>query len=157
MMPQQPFDNDTYFQLLGSDPVAAHDYIDQYRYQHQNPIGVITEAVNSTLAQKEAAIAEQFLRNHDDFPAGDPDAAKAMRERVQQLVSQGLRFNETTMEYAYFTLVKDGTLAQEPSRSAPSGPDAAPQEPTREQIAAEAEKLSDADLEKLLRQNNMFR
>lgn len=155
-MSEKGFDRDTYFALLGEDPVAAANYIDQVRYNHANPVGAISEAVNSALAQRESAVANEFLQSQSDFPAGNTEAAEAMRQKVSDLVSQGMPFNRDTMDFAYFSLLKSGQIEPESQRSER----ATNQEPTEADIAAEiakAEQMSDKDLKALLDKNGMFR
>jgi hypothetical protein len=147
-MSDEAFDRERYFELLGADPLAAANYVDQFRYQHNNPVGAISQAVNATLAQQQAAVAGQFIKSHPDFPTGDEFAASTLRERVGELVTQGMPFSADLMAFAYYQLQREGKITQEEPEPRATAPDAS---------GAQIESLSDAELKKLLDQHGMFR
>lgn len=158
---QGDFDKDEYYRLLNADPVAANDMYFQYRFkQSPDQFNDNFERYQNTVSSLEQqTMAAQFAAQHaDDFPHS-PEAAKAMRERVEVLSRQGLPVNLTTLNYAYSQLVDEEIIkpvekqddpAPNPSISSSGGRDLGPE-------YSNAETLSNADLEKLMRKSGMMR
>ena len=154
------FDKDEYYRLLNADPVAANDYYFQYRFgrnpeefnaEYQRYGNMVTELEQKTIA---AAFAAQHV---DDFPY-TPEAAATLRQRVQDLNSQGVPFNLETMNYAYSALVSEGKIKPVEKQDEPEpNPSLKGSQVELEPDVAKAESMSNAELEKLMKKHGMFR
>lgn len=110
------FSKETYFQILGEDPMKAQDYLDSYRLGIEKPEDVrqtfndmrtnldhVRQQVDIFTQQ---SVTAAFLAQHPDYPQGDAMAAKALSERVTELMTKdGFPYNPSTVEFAYFQLV----------------------------------------------------
>lgn len=155
------FAKDRYYQLLNEDPIAAQNYLDQYRFGVQDPVAAFNGMRQSVDAIQQQAVAAAFSAIHaDDFPA-TPDAASALTRRTEQLVGQGFRYGIETVNYAYDQLVREGTIKPlEKADEVPNTPNPSLSGATGNAIpddVARAESMSDADLEKMLRARGVLR
>jgi hypothetical protein len=164
---QQPaaFDSARYYELLNEDPIAAQNYVDQWRFGVPDPVGafnaMVQEVSNQRLqidARVGADIATAFIATHPEWPH-TPEAARVMRERVEQLQAQGFPFNVTTADYAYRQLVSEGTI--KPVDLEPEEQIEAPPSLTGGSggtlSLSDPDSMSDRDLETLLRSRGMLR
>lgn len=155
------FQKDRYYQLLNEDPIAAQNYVDQYRFGVQDPVAAFNGMRQSVDAIQQQAVAAAFSAIHaEDFPA-TPEAARELTRRTEQLVNQGFRYGIETVNYAYDQLVKEGTIKPlEQEEDAPNPPNPSLSGASGTAVpddVARAESLSDADLEKLLRSRGVLR
>lgn len=156
------FSNDKYYELLASNPLAANDYYFKHRFGAE-PTEVVSDfqRMRGTVTNMEQqTVAAAFLAAHQDFP-GDAESTKAMRKRTEELTAQGAPFNPETLERAYYQLVNEGVVKpakveqkQETSAN-PSldGSGAAATAPAADAI----ERMSNAELEAMLRKNGMLK
>lgn len=155
------FAKDRYYQLLNDDPLAAQNYLDQYRFGVPDPVAAFNGMRVAVDAIQQQAVAAAFSAVHaDDFPA-TAEAAKALTQRTEQLVRQGFPYNLDTVNYAYSQVVGEGLIKPlertEETRETPnpsltgSGGGQLPDD------IARADQMSDADLEKLLRSRGVLR
>lgn len=156
------FDKQHYYEMLNSDPMAAQDYLDAFRF------GLKPEQVRPTFIQmnqdigvvRQNLVVNQFTQQHiDDYPAGDANAAKSLTRRVEELVTQGYPFDVRTLNLAYGELVNEGTIKPNtpkteddqptppPSLAGPGGGNLSSNEMSR------IENMSDKELEAFLRAN----
>ena len=158
------FNKEHYYSLLNQDPIEAQDYIDRYRWemdpkQVRQRFEYIGQQVDNLTQQ---SVAAAFLAQHaEDFP-GDPDAAKAMTSRMNELSLRGLPFNIDTMNYAYSQLVNEQAIKpaqrqEEVTEQANPSLSGAGRPSTEDAELKKAEMMSDADLEKLLRSKGVLR
>jgi hypothetical protein len=105
-----------------------------------------------------ADVATAFIAAHPEWPH-TAEAARLMRERVEQLQAQGLPFNVNTADYAYRQLVSEGTIKPlnlepeetvEPPPSLTGGSGGSLSLP-------DPDAMSDKELETLLRSRGMLR
>jgi|SRR5215469_12568332 len=163
---QQPtFDSERYYQLLNEDPIAAQNYVDQWRFGVPDLVGafnaMVQEVSNQRLqidARVGADIATAFIPTHPEWPQ-TAEAARAMRERMEQLQAQGFPFNVTTADYAYRQLVGEGAV--KPLDLEPDPPVEAPPSLSCSggglDIGPDYERMDDKQLETLLRSRGMLR
>lgn len=157
------YSKEQYYKLLNEDPMVAADYLDAYRYDlpqeqvRQTFIGV-RERVDQLVYQ---SVTGSFLAQHaEDYPQGDPIAAKALVGRMQQLVTNGLPVNVDTMNYAYTQLVGDGTIKpmEAVKDETPDAPPSlsGPGNVLSDSEAVKAEQMNDKELAALLRSKGML-
>lgn len=154
------FDKEEYYRLLNADPVAANDYYFQYRFgrspeEFNNEYQRYGQTV-SVLEQQTMAAA--FAAQHaEDWPAS-PEAAKALRSRVEQLTGSGIPFNLDTMNYAYSQLVDEGTIkpVEKKEEERPNPALSGTGQVTVPDDIKNAATLSDADLMKLMKKHGML-
>jgi hypothetical protein len=171
------FNRDTYFAMLGEDPMKAQDYVDSFRFGIESPdkvrdtfntmrqtIDNVSQRVDGFTQQ---SVTAAFLAQHPDYPQGDPEAAKILTNRVAELTQAGFPYNPDTIEFAYMQMVgqekiKPLELTQDDQQQA------TPQDAPNPSLtgagagvldteAQKAEQMSDADLLKLLQSKGMFR
>lgn len=158
------FDKETYYKMLNDDPIQAQDYLDRYRWD-RDPKDVIQSFQNvenqvSVLTQQSVAAA--FLQQHaDDFPP-DPEAAKALTNKMREYTSNGIPFNVMTLNAAYNELVQNQVIKPvQATQTQESGPNpslsGAGRQSTEDADIQKAEKMTDADLEKFLRTKGVLR
>lgn len=116
------FSNDQYYTLLNSDPIAAQNYLDSFRFGIPDPAQVPQTFINmnqqvTSLTQQ--TVTAQFLQQHDDFPQ-DAGAVKTFSARMQQLFSSGYPFTADTMGFAYRQLVDEGAIKPMEKRTSPA-------------------------------------
>jgi hypothetical protein len=168
------FNRETYFALLGEDPMKAQDYIDAYRFGIESPDKVrgtfndmrqnldrVAQQVDSFTQE---SVTARFLAQHPEYPQGDLDAAKKLTAQVSELVKQGMPYSPTLVEFAFFQLVNaDQIKVLEPEEEKPE-PQKEPPPPSLSGISAaemgeltKAEGMSDKDLLALLQSKGMFK
>lgn len=155
------FDSERYYQLLNTDPVAANDYYFEYRFGRKpedfnNEYQRVQQQVS--VFEQERVAASFQARHAEEFPA-TPEAAKAMRQKTEELISQGHPFSTKTLEMAWGELVESGTikpLEQKEEKEERANPVLAGGG-AQEFTPADAEKLSDKELEAQLRKMGAFR
>lgn len=109
------FNKETYFQLLGEDPRIAQNYVDAFRFGIEDPNKVpdtfnsmrenldrVSQQVDSFTQE---SVTAKFLAQHPEYPQGDLEAAKKLTAQVSELVKQGMPYNPTVVEFAFFQLV----------------------------------------------------
>lgn len=169
------FNKDTYFQILGEDPMRAQDYVDSFRFGVDSPDKVretfnnmrrdISNVSSQVDVFTQQAVAASFLATHDDFPTSDPNAAKLLTDKVKNLTESGIPYNTDTVSFAYYTLIRDKKITPVEKKEVPpeennspnpslSGAGGGTIDATEVQ---KAEAMSDADLLKLLQSKGMFR
>jgi len=122
---------------------------------------MVQEVSNQRLqidARVGADIATAFIATHTEWPH-TPEAARVMRERVEELQAQGFPFNVTTADYAYRQLVSEGTIKPvdlEPEEQIEAPPSLTGGSGGTLSLSAPYS-LSDRDLETLLRAGGMLR
>jgi len=168
------FNRDTYFKLLGEDTLAALDYADSFRF------GVDADKVRDTFTNmrtgldrvsqqvdvfQQQAVTAAFLGQHPEYPAGDADAAKLLTQRVTELVKEGMPYNPTVVEFAYYQLVNSDKIKpleitddskNPPQQQVTPNPSLNGSTGVSEE-AIKAEQLSDKDLLALLQSKGMFK
>lgn len=169
------FNKDTYFQLLGEDPMKAQDYLDAYRFGLEAPEQVrdtfngMRQGLDSVRQQVDAftqqSVTMSFLAQHPEYPQGDNDAAKKLTNRVSQLTKDGFPYSAQTIEFAYYQLVnsddiKPIEIKEDDKNNVTVVETPNPSLTGATQLSEEAQKaetLSDAELLKLLQAKGMFR
>lgn len=171
------FNKDTYFQLLGEDPMKAQDYVDSYRFGIDSPDKVretfngMRENVDRVVQQVDVftqqSVTASFLAQHPEYPQGDADAAKLLTQRVNELTTrEGFPYNPSTLEFAYFQLVNNDKIKPVEEQTATAATVTESANPALSGTGAsgldmsevnKAENMSDADLMKLLQSKGMFR
>jgi len=173
---EKAFSKDTYFQLLGEDPMRAQDYIDAYRFDIDSPEKVretfsgLRQNVDQIKAQVDVftqqSVTAAFLAQHPEYPQGDAEAAKKLTQHVNKLISQdGFPYNPSTVEFAFYQLVNSDaikpmeidedktTQVQETPNPSLTGPGAV----VIDSEVQKAEQMSDKDLLALLHSKGMFK
>ena len=159
------FDSARYYELLNGDPIAAQNYIDQWRFGVPDPVAAFNGMAHEISTQRlqldqrvGADVATAFIATHPEWPH-TAEAARLMRERVEQLNAQGFPFNVTTADYAYRQLVSEGAIS--PVNLEPEEPIEAPPSLTGggggSLSLPDPDSMSDRDLETLLRSRGMVR
>jgi len=164
---QQPasFDSARYYELLNDDPIAAQNYVDQWRFGVPDPVGVFNAMVQEVSKQRlqidsrvGADVATAFIATHPAWPH-TAEAARAMCERMEQLQAQSFPFNVSTADYAYRQLVSEGAI--KPLNLEPEEPIEAPPSLSGggggSLSLPDPDSMSDRDLETLLRSRGMLR
>lgn len=158
------FDKNEYYRLLNEDPIAAQNFVDAHRFGLQDPSSVpgYFQRIDRTVtALDQQAATAAFIAQHPEFPGGD-EAARMMREQVEALVNEGHPFSARTLGIAYNDLVGAGRIKpalEEEQREPPAPPSlsASGGGQVDTDLISKAEKMSDAELEKLLRQQGVLR
>lgn len=158
------FDKDQYYRLLNEDPMKAQNYVDAYRFGIPDPDQVpkYFQNMNEKITQFDGmTLAGQFLQQHEEFPQGDAEAAKALRNEMEGLTNQGHPFSMETMEMAYRRSVTAGKI--KPLEAAAQQDDELPPSlggsgsVVSDTEVAKAEQMNDADLEKFLREKGVLK
>lgn len=106
------FSKERYYSLLNDDPMAAHDYVFEHRFG-QKPDDFAAgyqQVAQKVSAFEQQAVAAMFVQQHaDDFPQ-TAEAAKALRLKTEELISQGHPYGLRTVELAYQETVRDGSI-----------------------------------------------
>lgn len=130
------FDNQRYWQLLNSDPLAAQNYLDSVRFGIGNPEAVpgyfqrMDERINNFDQQM---LASQFIYQHEEFPA-TPENAAILTKQVEELVKAGHPASIETLNMAWGHVVETGKIkplevtTQETEEAPPSLPGGGGQE-----------------------------
>ncbi len=148
---------------MNSDPVAAQNYLDAFRFGLPDPSQVPAhfQRMNAEIEKNRGdSLGMQFIQQHyQDFPAS-PESAQVLADRVKQLNEQGHPFTLDTMNLAYSQLVDSGKITpleqkaaeeNEPNPSL-SGAGAA----IADAEIQKAETMSDDDLRKYLISKGML-
>lgn len=158
------FSKERYYELLNQDPDAANSYWFESKFGTK-PEALVqdyqatTQRVNNLVQQ---SVTASFIAQHaEDFPQ-TPEAAKAMRQKVEDLTGRGWDFSVDTLNYAYQNLVESKAITplekkkddEEEVRPNPSLSGSSGQLSDTE--LARAEKMSDKELEALLRSKGML-
>lgn len=170
------FNRETYFRILGEDPLAAMDYVDSYRFGIDSP-DKVRDTFNTMRSQvdrvsqqvdvfQQQAVTAAFLGQHPEYPAGDATAAQLLTQRVKELVAEGMPYNPNVVEFAYFQLVnsdkikplepQDDTQQQQQQQSSPN-PSLTGGTTELSQEAVNADRMTDKDLLALLQSKGMFK
>src|SRR5260370_24285633 len=168
------FNRETYFALLGEDPMKAQDYVDSYRFGIESPDKVrdtfnnMREGLDRVSQQVDSftqeSVTARFLAQHPEYPQGDLDAAKKLTAQVSELVKQGMPYSPTVVEFAFFQLVNSDQikLLEPEEEKKPETPEMPP--PSLSGVSAaemgeitKAESMSDKDLLTLLQSKGMFK
>lgn len=169
------FNKDTYFQLLGEDPLRAQDYLDAYRFDIESPDKVretftgLRENVNNIKQQvdvfQQQSVTAAFLAQHPEYPQGDAEAAKKLTDQVNKLITKdGFPYNPSTIEFAFFQLVNDDqikpieeTPEAKTTQETPNPSLTGPGSVVIDSELQKAEQMSDKDLLALLHSKGMFK
>ena len=106
------FQKDEYYKLLNDDPIEAQNYLDAHRFGISNPSQVpqrFNEMYEKISVLDGQTLAASFTNNHPEFPS-DPEAAKALTDRIKVLQLQGHPTDMHTMDIAWNQLVNEGTV-----------------------------------------------
>lgn len=158
------FDKDRYYQLLNQDPVMAANYVDAQRFGIQEPSQVPShfQRMDERITAYEGQmLAGQFLQQHaEDFPQS-AEAAKDLRGQMEYLTKQGHPATIDTLNMAYDQLIGSGKIKplekHEQERDEPNPSPGGSGANIPEAELAKAENMSDADLEKYLRQKGVLK
>jgi hypothetical protein len=168
------FNQEKYFKMLGEDTLAALDYADSFRFGvDQDKVRDTFNNIRSGLDRvsqqvdvfQQQAVTAAFLGQHPEYPAGDVDAAKLLTQRVTELVKEGMPYNPTVVEFAYFQLVNSDKIKplelsddkNLPSQQQQPVPPSMNGSTVISEEAVKAEQLSDKDLLALLQSKGMFK
>lgn len=157
------FDKQHYYEMLNSDPLAAQDYVDAFRFGlPQDQVRPAFNRMQQDVSEmRQNMIANQFTQQHmEDFPMGDQTAARLMVKRVEELTNQGYPFDVRTMNLAWGELVSEGAIKP---NTPSTGEDETPTPPPSlrgggadvltQTDAQRIESMSDKELEAFLRSN----
>lgn len=161
------FNRDTYYKLVGDDPIMAQNYLDAYRYGIADPAQVPqyfqdTFATVNNLQQQ--TLAATFVNMHPEFPPSN-ETAEILTKEVIKLRQEGHPVNMNTMEIAYQNCVaseKIKPLEPEEEKEDPNpspgggGAGVLDAETTRIEADVASGKMSMADFEKFLASKGMF-
>lgn len=130
--PRKQFSPDHYYQMLSSDPIAAQDYLDHFRYgfDPREKWKSLDRFEQTNQHLTDSMSVQEFHRRIPDFPATE-EAAEALNNRVQQL---GMGVSANSLELAWHQLVRDGAV--EPSSNEESAEAMAP--PATESVSRSA-------------------
>lgn len=106
------FQKDEYYKLLNEDPIEAQNYLDAHRFGIQEPDQVprrFNEMYEKISVLDGQTLAASFTNNHPEFPS-DPEAAKALTDRIKVLQIQGHPTDMHTMDMAWNQLVNEGKV-----------------------------------------------
>lgn len=162
------FNRDTYYKLVGEDPIMAQNYLDAYRFGVSDPAQVpqyfqeMSATVNNLQQQ---TLAATFIGMHPDFPAGDLQAAEELTKEVIRLRTEGHPVNMGTMDLAWRNCLSaerikpiEAEEEREEANPSPGGGGAAVADAEVSRIEADVAsgKMSMADFEKYLRSKGML-
>lgn len=119
------FDRDNYYNLLNTDPFAAANYLDSFRFGIPDPKEVPNTFIqmNQKISNfEQQSVAGAFLYEHFDDYDNKPENNAALNKRLSELTSRGYPFEITTMNMAYDQLVREGAI----KRLEPAAPEAPP-------------------------------
>src|SRR5205085_3009405 len=106
------FNRDTYYKLVGEDPIMAQNYLDAYRFGVPDPAQVpqyFQEMSQTVTNLQQQTLAATFVSMHPDFPPSGESAEKLTAE-VVKLRQEGHPVNMNTMELAWRNCVANETI-----------------------------------------------
>jgi len=161
------FNRDTYYKLVGEDPIMAQNYLDAYRFGVPDPAQVpqyFQEMSQTVTNLQQQTLAATFVSMHPDFPPNGENAEKLTQE-VIKLRQEGHPVNMNTMELAWRNCVANETIKpieaqEEEEESNPSlggtGATGVDAESNRIEQDVISGKMSMTDFEKYLRSKGMM-
>jgi len=162
------FNRDTYYKLVGEDPIMAQNYLDAFRFGVADPAEVpkYFQEMSATVTNlQQQTLAATFVNVHPDFPAGDLTAADTLTKEVIRLRGEGHPVNMGTMDLAWRNCLASESIkpieeAEEREEANPSlggaGASMADAEATRIEADVASGKMSMVDFEKFLRSKGML-
>ena len=162
------FNRDTYYKLVGEDPIMAQNYLDAYRFGVPDPAQVpqyFQEMSQTVTNLQQQTLAATFINVHPDFPAGDVTAADTLTKEVIRLRNEGHPVNMGTMDLAWRNCLAAESIKpmedkQDEEETNPSlggsGGAAVDAESSRVEQDVLSGKMSMADFEKFLRSKGLF-
>lgn len=159
------YSQEKYFQLLNEDAMAAADYLDAHRFGIGDPSQVRPTflKMQTDISQtRQEAMAAQFIQQHyEDFPQ-TPEAAKDLRMRFENLMSEGYPATLDTLNMAYSRAVSDGTIKPIEQKAEPERQEANPSlagsgaQGITDEEASKIDRMSDSELEAYMKQKGLL-
>lgn len=161
------FNRDTYYKLVGEDPLMAQNYLDAFRFGISDPSQVPSyfQEMSATVTNlQQQTLAATFVNMHPDFPPSN-ETADILTKEVIKLRQEGHPVNMNTMDLAWRNCVANETIkpieaAEETEETNPSpgggGAGVLDAEATRIEADVASGKMSMGDFEKYLRSKGML-
>lgn len=162
------FQRDTYYKLVGEDPIMAQNYLDAFRFGVPDPAQVpqyFQEMSQTVTNLQQQTLAATFINVHPDFPAGDVVAADTLTKEVIRLRTEGHPVNMGTMDLAWRNCIAAESIKpveekeeQEDTNPSLGGDGSAGADAEAQRIEADVAsgKMSMVDFEKYLRSKGML-